>query len=191
LRVRHFRVISGNSLRSGNSYSCGCWKSDQNRTRGTHRMAKTRTYKSWSEMKARCYNRSSIRYPRYGGRGIKVCDRWRNSFENFLSDMGVRPAKKTLDRINTNGDYEPSNCRWATYKEQANNKAATRHLTFNGQTKCIRDWAAELEMWPATIQRRLDKGWRVERALMTPPKKKMPKGYLDAPRPSELSPVLA
>jgi hypothetical protein len=94
----------------------------------THRNPKTgkvtysKTYNSWRNMRERCRNKNHEKYPLYGGRGIKVCDRWINSFCNFLADMGERPEKHTIDRINANSDYEPSNCKWSTYKEQNKNR---------------------------------------------------------------------
>lgn len=90
---------------------------------GHRSKTRTPTYNSWRKMKERCTNPNHDRYPRYGGRGIKICDRWLHSFQNFLEDMGNRPYGKTLDRIDPNGNYEPSNCRWATIKQQARNKA--------------------------------------------------------------------
>lgn len=101
--------------------SCGCLENHK-----THNMSFTSTYKSWQAMIYRCTNIKSDKYYRYGGRGITVCARWINSFENFYVDMGDRPEGKTLDRVNVDGNYEPSNCKWSTPKEQANNRRSSK-----------------------------------------------------------------
>lgn len=115
-------VVKGSNLRSGVTKSCGCLKDDLNRTTKTkHGKRDTSTYLSWVQMNQRCNNPKSTSYADYGVRGIAICERWQ-SFELFLEDMGDRPFGKSLDRKDTNGNYEPSNCKWSTAKEQANNR---------------------------------------------------------------------
>jgi len=121
------KVIILNSLRSGDTKSCGCYRKEIVTERSiTHGLWKQPLYNTWVNMKQRCYNPNFRDYINWGARGIKVCDRWINSFSNFLEDMGDRPDGKSLDRINNDGDYEPSNCRWATSKEQINNQRRFR-----------------------------------------------------------------
>jgi hypothetical protein len=118
----NIKIVRLNSLRTGNTKSCGCLKKEiLNKT--THGMSKSKEYNSWLGMKNRCLNSKDKFFNIYGGRGIKICDNWINSFDNFISDMGIKPKSNfSLDRINVDGNYEPSNCRWASPKEQANNR---------------------------------------------------------------------
>ena len=113
------------SLRQGKTTSCGCYNKESKRTHG---LSYHSLYASYNQMKSRCYNPNRKKYKDYGGRGIKVCDRWLNSFENFLQDMGERPKGKTLDRINNDGNYEPNNCRWATIVEQRINQRRMKQI---------------------------------------------------------------
>lgn len=121
------RVVIGKKLRSGHTQSCGCYAKDrvrETKTKHGHKpkAGKSRTYTSWLSMHSRCNRPEFHAFHRYGGRGIKVCDRWA-VFENFLADMGERPDGMTLDRVDVDGNYEPSNCRWATHAQQCANKA--------------------------------------------------------------------
>lgn len=118
------RIIFGTNLRSGYTTSCGCLRREETGKRFAthgHSNPRTPTYTSWMSMRMRCNNPNAPKYSIYGGRGITICDHW-DSFENFLADMGERPEGTTLDRVNPDGNYEPANCRWATVKEQNNNK---------------------------------------------------------------------
>ena len=132
--------------------------------RNKHR---ARTYDSWKDMCRRTTNPKVHNYYRYGGRGIKVCSRWR-LFENFLADMGFRPAGYTLDRVDNDKDYSPENCVWATPKQQANNTRRNKWMTKDGETKTLQAWANELGIDRRTIQSRLRYGWSEQRALSVP-----------------------
>ena len=118
-------------------------------------------------MRQRCENPGSTQWPHYGGRGITVCARWQD-FANFFADMGERPANCTLDRIDNDGPYSPENCRWATQKEQTNNRRRNRMITFGGETKTLQQWAERTGINHSTILMRFKLGWPVERALTTP-----------------------
>ncbi len=131
-RCGTMKVVRGSTVRNGVSKSCGCLAREEARQRErTHGHTAggeiSPEYQSWKAMKERCYNPNHVRYADYGGRGILVCARWKNSFENFFEDMGERPEGESLDRINPNAGYSPSNCRWATDKQQNFNRRKYGH----------------------------------------------------------------
>ena len=125
------------------------------------------TYQCWHSMKSRCFNPNVKQYKNYGARGITVCDRWIESFENFLSDMGVKPKGLTLERINNDGNYEPSNCRWATKYEQTINRRGNRLIQYRGVTKTLTEWAHLCGVHDRTVFGRLRSGFPIE-IVLTP-----------------------
>jgi hypothetical protein len=128
----------------------------------------TPTYNSWLAMKSRCFNESNNVYHLYGGRGITVCDKWLN-FEGFFEDMGYRPEGTTIERINSDRNYEPGNCRWATAQEQANNISTNHRIEYNGQTKTLAEWSRDGSVVNQfALSKRLSRGWTPEQALTLP-----------------------
>lgn len=156
-------------VKNGNTKSCGCLAREmtaaRNRANALHGMSNTSTFTVWTNMKDRCLNPNHKSFNRYGGRGITICQRWLDSFQNFLDDMGTMPIGMSLDRKDVNGNYEPSNCRWATSEEQANNKANNRVLEFKGKKQTIAQWAREVGMSREALRHRLNAGWSSEDAL--------------------------
>ena len=170
------RVVAGKWLRSGNTRSCGCLQREKASARAkkgiavTHGRSKTPEFCAWGDMVERCRCPTNRAYKHYGGRGITVCDRWLESFENFYADMGDRPSKQhTLDRIENDGPYSPGNCRWATWDVQYRNRRQTVSITYSGETKCQKDWCQEYGVDEATFAQRLSRGWDVGTALKAPP----------------------
>jgi hypothetical protein len=127
-----------------------------------------KTYQSWRDMIRRCTDPKNKNYDRYGGRGIKVCQRWLDSFANFLADMGEAPEGMTLERSDNDVDYSPANCRWASREEQQRNTKTTKFYEFNGISLCVRAWEEKLGLSRGALCHRLQKGWPVEKALSTP-----------------------
>lgn len=157
-------------LKTGRSSHCGCRNGENNsEIHGSHLMSGTPEYKAWAHLKARCLNSNDGSFADYGGRGISVCDRWRNSFEAFFEDMGLRPSDShSIDRIDVDGDYEPGNCRWATDIEQAQNKRDTRWVDFRGERMALREVCRQtgLDAKYKLIHARVAyKGMTLERAL--------------------------
>lgn len=163
--------IDGSSLRRGDTKSCGCYRIEKTIfTNTTHGNSKKREYPVWIGMIRRCLNPDSNSFKRYGGRGIKVCERWRDSFENFYTDMGPRPPGSSIDRIDNDGDYEPKNCRWATWIEQCRNRRNNRLIEHSGKIQTLSAWAIETGIDGDSISSRLKAGWTVADALTTPPR---------------------
>lgn len=158
-------VVTKLNLKSGNSKSCGCFKRDAIKAANYEhgRNSKDKTYQTWAAMRARCRNEGNEKYKNYGARGIKVCARW-DDFQLFLEDMGERPSGKTIDRIDVNGGYEPSNCRWATPQEQARNRTDNRILTIDGVRITLTDCAAKFGMYASTLHKRLARGLTAKQA---------------------------
>lgn len=162
------RNVRANQLTRGITKSCGCL---QREAVTHHGMTGLPTFKSWESMKQRCLNQNAPDYGNYGKRGIQVCERWVNSFDSFLVDMGVRPAGTTLDRIDPNGNYEPSNCRWATIKTQNNNQRVTKRYLFNGKEMTVSEISALTGVQHRLIVDRLRVGWTLEDAVTKPNRK--------------------
>jgi hypothetical protein len=150
--------------------SCGCHKAATTRKRRLkHGMSSSTEFRIWNHMVQRCVNPNDAQYPRYGGRGIKVCAGWLASFEAFLADMGRRPGRRySLDRIDVNGDYESGNCRWATRAEQAANTRRNHRITCHGETLTVSEWAKKTGLHRKTITRRIQGGMPVESAISIP-----------------------
>lgn len=167
-------------LRSGHTKSCGCIPR-QNSDRVMNEegeMVRPDGYHSWKAIQSRCYSKSDSSYPRYGGAGITMCDRWRgkDGLKNFLADMGPRPSPEhSVGRIDWRGNYCPENCEWQDHIEQGRNKKNTYWLTLGNKTQGVRDWERELGLAVGGLRARLRRGWPLEQALTLPgmsPKKK-------------------
>jgi len=158
------------SPKNKNNKSCGCYTIIASTKHGATKNGGSKAYISWAKMRERCLSETCPSYHYYGGRGIKIAKEW-DDFNVFLSDMGECPDRHTIDRIDVNGDYEPSNCRWATMKEQQNNRRNNRLITYGGKTQTLAQWGEELRMGHSLIGIRIDRlKWSVEKALITPPR---------------------
>lgn len=151
---------TGTALRLGKTKECPtCARTSRVRSATKHGDVGSREYIAYGAMKSRCYDPSNKRYPRYGGRGIAVCGRWLAAYSNFLFDMGRQPSPQhTLERINTDGDYEPSNCRWATLIEQANNRSNNTRIEIEGRTQTLTQWSRETGVNRTVILKRIKRG---------------------------------
>lgn len=162
-------VVTTGELKSGNTKSCGCYNKEKRKTNNlVHGKRKEKIYKVWANMKARCTNESVSEYKNYGGRGITVCDEWRNSFIAFYEWAMANGYNENLqiDRKDVNGNYEPSNCRWVTRKENCNNRTNSHYITHNGETHTISEWARIKGIKRATLSYRINVAkWDAEKAL--------------------------
>lgn len=167
------------NLRRGHTTSCGCYRSELRiRTKTKHGAAKkgrlTQEYIAWTAMKGRCRYKSHISYSRYGGRGVTVCKEWVDDFEAFLTHIGPAPGPEySLDRIDSERDYEPGNVRWATQYEQQRNRRDNIWVTIDDQSMILKDWARELGVDYKLASARIISGWDPVRALLKPPKRNL------------------
>lgn len=164
------RAVIQESLRQGKSVSCGCFNRERVEASVTkHGLSRTPEYVAWKGMVQRCYNKSNPKYPNWGGRGITVCARWRESFADFLVDMGPKPEGLSIHRVDNDGNYEPGNCVWATDAVQARAKSSNVNITWQGRTMCVAAWAEEIGMNPEVLYNRLCVyNWTTERAFTQP-----------------------
>lgn len=160
-------VIARNThVRKGDVSSCGCIRRERFMK---HDMSQTSLFVAWVNMRNRCYKEDNDMFALYGGRGITVCARWLESFQNFYDDMGDKPTDKhSLDRIDSNGNYEPNNCRWSTNHVQTRNRRSNRFYEFKGERLCLSDLAEKYGFKYACINKRLMLGWTIEKALTIP-----------------------
>ena len=169
-------VVPGKALRTGNTKSCGCYSREKSTERivslnTTHGKTDSRIFRIWSGTRTRCYNKNAINYEDYGGRGIAVCEEWRHDFTSFLKWAEENGYKEnlTLDRKDNSKGYSPDNCRWATIKEQQNNKRSNRLVAFNGETHTVTEWAEKIGVHKDTLLLRLkNPNYTLERALTEP-----------------------
>lgn len=161
-------VVAGiKNVLAGKTGSCGCLASERlverNTTHGLSRQH-PREYRSWKDMRSRCGNPNDSDYASYGGRGIRVCERW-SGFAAFLADMGERPAGQTIDRRDVDGDYTPDNCRWATAKTQANNKTTSHRIEIDGVERTLQEWSEHFGVESSKVRWRLKQDWSPKQAF--------------------------
>jgi hypothetical protein len=162
-------IVPGYELRHGLVHSCGCAKKERaSKLNLTHGMSKSKIYRTYKNMINRCYRTTNPDYPRYGGIGIKVCQRWLESFENFYADMGDVPEGHSIDRIDFTKNYELSNCKWSTLEQQQNNRKSCIFVEYLGKNQTLAQWCRELNLPYKTIRARItDYGWQPVKALTT------------------------
>jgi hypothetical protein len=158
------KVVSGSHLRSGAIVSCGCFHAEQQKKPTKHGKRQSRIYIIWLNMIQRCTNKNNSGFVNYGARGIVVCDDWRN-FENFYADMGDPPRDMSIDRIDNDKGYSKDNCRWATVKQQAQNKRTTFFVEIDGETKSLTKWCSDLDLNYWTVYSRIRRGVSAAEAM--------------------------
>lgn len=164
-------IVDQSRLRTGNTRSCGCLYRDSRQScRVTHGQSGNATYRSWTAMKWRCLNPNNPYYSYYGGRGITVCERWRESFEDFLQDMRERPPGHSLDRIDNDGNYEPGNCRWVLPAMQTENRRVTIWVEWRGERIRLTEAIRRSGISKDAVRSRLKLGWSLDDALSVPVK---------------------
>ena len=175
----NMKIICAKHLKSGDTKSCGCLNKKQYRinlskNHYTHRQSSSRLYKIWKGIKDRCLNKNTPKYSIYGARGIIIYKEWLDDFMNFYNWAMANGYNDslTIDRINVNGNYEPSNCRWVNQKIQQRNRRNNHLLTYMNETHCISEWAEIYNIKPLTLLARISRGWDLEKALNTNTKNK-------------------
>lgn len=161
-------VVCGSELRRGDTISCGCYATESKKRRATtHGLSRTSLHSIWKGMNARCYNKNHKNYIDYGGRGITICDEWRDDFRKFY-DWSIRHGYSeglTIDRKNVDGSYCPDNCCWVTRAAQANNRRNNIKITYNGETHSLKQWAMRLNIKYSTLYYRIKNNWNIEKAF--------------------------
>lgn len=164
-------VANYHNLKNNHTQSCGCLRKERTiEANTTHGLRKTRLYRTWHHMRERCHYPKDARYAQYGGRGVIVCDEWKNDFQAFYDwamDNGYRDDL-SIDRIDVNGNYEPSNCRWTTLEVQANNKRTSHLITIGGETLTLSQWLAKAKLTRRAFYDRVKKGMSEEQAILAP-----------------------
>lgn len=158
-------VAQGYNLTSGHTQSCGCYAKENHYK--THCMSGTRLHNEWRSMKRRCYTKGQKEFKNYGARGIAICDEWLHDFKAFY-DWAMSSGyadNLTIDRIDVNGNYEPSNCRWVTQKVQQNNRRNNHYITYNGETLTAMQYSEKYNLNYSTLITRLSRGWSVEKIM--------------------------
>lgn len=164
-------AVRGSNLKNGAVKSCGCRREDAGKLNSTHGMSKSKLYRKWAGMKQRCYNNSIASFKDYGGRGIKVCNEWKDSFETFR-DWALSHGYSddlTIERIDTEKDYCPNNCMWIPFNKQQGNRRICYSFVHNGESKNLADWCRDLNLDYYMVHNRIYKlGWSFEKAISEP-----------------------